>query len=260
MLPKILLTRSHPRITLNLGSDILCIEHRTKYLDFVAPCQSSSNYVLIIPYDSVVVAEEPMEPIKWLSNTSIGVYALFNNELAFYELSINPNGKAMYTKYRAGEEILRGVVMKGDGVSAIIDLIKTLIDNYLKSSFLIYSAYVKSSVNTRLIDLSRYKVMTYKRVRVYGGDGIMIFREGLGSEESISIVSTIDSLNDFRNILLMLIKASRVIYDVKLGRVGHGVKTLLDMYMGSTSAHHDQRANQVTVSGHGIKALFNDGG
>lgn len=236
MLPKVLLTKSHPQIALRLEKDTLCVVHRIKYLDFITPCQEVNNYVLIMPYRGVVISEEPMEPIKWLNNASIGIYALFNNELALYELNIDSNGKAMYTRYRADEEILRGVVMKGDSGSVIIDVIKTLIDNYLKSSFLIYSAYVKSIINKKLIDFSNYKTMMYKRVRVYGGDGIMIFREGSGDEESMSIISTIDSLDDFRSILLMIIKASRVIHDVKLGRVGHGVKALLDMYLGNTTS------------------------
>ncbi|WP_069808007.1 hypothetical protein [Vulcanisaeta thermophila] len=233
MLPKVLITRKHPRIALRLTKDTLCVVHRVKYLDFIIPCQEPSDYVLVIPYDGVVVSREPMEPIRWFGTNELSIHALLGSELVLYELSVNPDGKATYARYKAGEEFLRGVALRGDGASAVIDVVKSLIDNYLKSSFLVYSAYIRSTVNRNLVNLSGYKVMVRGRVRVYRGDGMLIFREGLGEEESISLVSTVDALDDFRDKLLMLVRASRVIHDIRLGRVGHGIKVLLDMYLSN---------------------------
>ncbi|WP_252901141.1 hypothetical protein [Vulcanisaeta sp. JCM 14467] len=56
-------------------------------------------------------------------------------------------------------------------------------------------------------------------------------RESSGDEVRVSLVSTIEGINNFTSVIMSLIRSSRVINDVRFGRIGHSVKLLLDVFI-----------------------------
>ena len=229
MLPKFLITRKHPTLPLRLGDDILCIVHRDNYIDFITPCNGVGNYVMIIPYQGSYVRSEPVRPIAWNDVSSIEVYALLRNELALYELSVR-GGRASYIRYRVNEEFLRGVSLSGNAASELLGVVDVILRNYIRSSFMIYTAYLRLMVNGS-IKFPGYREYVRGRVRIYGNDGLVIVRESSGDEVRVSLVSTIEGIDEFTGIVMSLIRASRVINDVRFGRIGHSVRLLLDVFI-----------------------------
>jgi hypothetical protein len=229
VLPRLLLTRRHPVLPLRLGYETLCITHRGKYLDFLIPCEGEGNYVVIIPYQGVYTDTKLVEPITWGNALSVDVYSLFNNELALYEVVIR-DGKASYIRYRINEEFLRGIGISGDGVDDVLRAAETVLRNYVKSSFMIYTAYLKL-VSNGGIKFPEYKEYVRGRVRVYVRDGIVIIKEVSGYEVKVSLVSTIEAVDQFVEAVISLIRSSRIINDIRLGRIGHSIRTILDIFM-----------------------------
>jgi len=221
-------------LTLRLGNDALCIVHRGKYLDFLTSCEGGNNYVIILPHQGAYVSDKPIEPITWGSTLSMDVYALLGDELALYELSIR-DGRASYVRYRVNEEFLRGISLSGNGVSDVLSVAESVLRNYIRSSFMIYTAYLKL-VASGNIKLPEYREYVRGRVRVYVRDGIVIIRETSGDEVRISLISTIEAVEQFVGVIMSLLRMSRMINDVRLGRIGHSVKTILDIFIPSNLA------------------------
>jgi len=71
---------------------------------------------------------------------------------------------------------------------------------------------------------------------VYVRDGIVIIRETSGDEVRISLISTIEAVEQFVGMIMSLLRMSRIINDVRLGRIGHSVKTILDIFIPSNLA------------------------
>ncbi len=229
MPPRFLLTKRHPVLPLRLDNGNLCIMRRDKYLDFLLPCDMAGNYIVIIPYQGSYVGNKPVEPALWNDVLNAEVYALLRDELALYELSIK-GGKASYVKYRVNEEFLRGVSLSGEAVSDILSVIDTVLTSYIKSSFMIYTAYLRLMVNNG-IRFTKYKEYIRGRIRIYSGDGLLIIKEGSGSEVRLSLISTLEGLDQFTSVIMSLIRSSRVINDMRLGRIGHSVRTILDVFI-----------------------------
>jgi len=221
-------------LTLRLGNDALCIVHRGKYLDFLTSCEGGNNYVIILPHQGAYVSDKPIEPITWGGTLSMDVYALLGDELALYELSIR-DGRASYVRYRVNEEFLRGISLSGNGVSDVLSVAESVLRNYIRSSFMIYTAYLKL-VASGNIKLPEYREYVRGRVRVYVRDGIVIIRETSGDEVRISLISTIEAVEQFVGVIMSLLRMSRMINDVRLGRIGHSVKTILDIFIPSNLA------------------------
>ncbi|ADY00402.1 MAG: hypothetical protein ACP5GZ_00235 [Vulcanisaeta sp.] len=229
MLPKFLITRKHPILPLRLSNDTLCIAHRDKYLDFITSCNEAGNYIMIIPYQGSYVNSKPIEPITWSDLSGIEVYTLLRDELALYELSIK-DGKASYVRYRINEEFLRGISFLGNAMNELLSVTDAILMNYIKSSFMIYTAYLRLITNSS-IKFPGYKEYIRGKVRIYSNDGLIIVKESSGNEVRVSLVSTIEGINKFTNVIMTLIKSSRVINDVRLGRIGHSVKMILDVFI-----------------------------
>jgi len=221
-------------LTLRLGNDALCIVHRGKYLDFLASCEGGNNYVIILPHQGAYVSDKPIEPITWGGTLSMDVYALLGDELALYELSIR-DGRVSYVRYRVNEEFLRGISLSGNGISDVLSVAESVLRNYIRSSFMIYTAYLKLVVSGN-IKLPGYREYVRGRVRVYVRDGIVIIRETSGDEVRISLISTIEAVEQFVGMIMSLLRMSRIINDVRLGRIGHSVKTILDIFIPSNLA------------------------
>lgn len=218
-------------MTLRLGNDALCIVHRGKHLDFLTSCEGGNNYVIVLPHQGAYVGDKPIEPITWGGTLSMDVYALLGDELALYELSIR-DGRASYVRYRVNEEFLRGISLSGNGVSDVLSVAESVLRNYIRSSFMIYTAYLKL-VASGNIKLPEYREYVRGRVRVYVRDGIVIIRETSGDEVRISLISTIEAVEQFVGVIMSLLRMSRMINDVRLGRIGHSVKTILDIFIPS---------------------------
>ncbi|MFB6471024.1 MAG: hypothetical protein TU36_007335 [Vulcanisaeta sp. AZ3] len=229
MLPKILLTRRHSVLPLGLGDYNLCIKHMGKYLDFLTPCNEVGNYVIIMPRQGVYINDKTIEPMSWNGTQGMEVYALFGNELALYELSVKDD-KVSYVRYRANEEFLRGVNMSGNAVNEILSVVDSLLRNYIRSSFMIYTAYLRLALNG-MIRFPGYREYVRGRVRVYGKDSLVIVKESSGSELRVSLVTTIESIDQFTKIVMDLVRASRIINDFRLGRIGHSVRMILDAFI-----------------------------
>ncbi len=146
VLPKFLIMRKHPILPLRLNNDVLCIIHRDNYIDFITPCNEAGNYIMLIPYQGSYIETKPVEPIVWSNLSSIEVYALLRGELALYELSIR-DGKVSYIRYRVNEEFLRGVSFHGNASNELLSVVDAILRNYIKSSFMIYTAYLRLITN-----------------------------------------------------------------------------------------------------------------
>jgi len=229
VLPKLLVTKRHPVLALRLGRDNLCIVHRGKYLDFLIPCDELGNYIVVVPYQGVYIGNKPMEPISWNGTAGIEVYALLGDELVLYEVSVK-DGRASYVRYHINEEFLRGTAMLGNAVNEVLSVAETVLRSYIKSSFMIYTAYLRLVVNDSIRFIG-YKEYIRGRVRVYSRDGLVVIRESNGNEARISLISTIEALDAFTSTIMTLIRSSRIINDVRLGRIGHSVKTILDIFI-----------------------------
>lgn len=92
---------------------------------------------------------KPVRPIIWGDLSSIEVYALLRSELALYELSVR-GGKASYVRYRVNEEFLRGVSFHGNAMNELLSVVDTVLRNYIKSSFMIYTAYLRLVMNSNV--------------------------------------------------------------------------------------------------------------
>ncbi|BDR91364.1 hypothetical protein [Vulcanisaeta souniana] len=240
MPPRFLLTKRHPVLPLRLDNGNLCIMHRDKYLDFLLPCDMAGNYIVIIPYQGSYVGNKPVEPAVWNGVLNTEVYALLRDELALYELSIK-GGKASYVKYRVNEEFLRGISLSGDAVNDVLGVINTVLTSYIKSSFMIYTAYLRLVVNNG-IRFTGYREYVRGRIKIYSRDGLVIIKEGSGNEVRLSLISTLEGLDQFTSVIMSLIRSSRVINDVRLGRIGHSVRTILDVFIPN---------NLITLGGKG---------
>ncbi|GAB6944827.1 hypothetical protein [Vulcanisaeta sp. JCM 14467] len=229
VLPKFLIMRRHPILPLKLDDGVLCVVHRDNYIDFITPCNEAGNYVMLIPYQGSYVEGKPVRPIIWGDLSSIEVYALLRSELALYELSVR-GGKASYVRYRVNEEFLRGVSFHGNAMNELLSVVDTVLRNYIKSSFMIYTAYLRLVMNSN-VKFPGYREYVRGRVRIYGNDGLVIVRESSGDEVRVSLVSTIEGINNFTSVIMSLIRSSRVINDVRFGRIGHSVKLLLDVFI-----------------------------
>ena len=229
VLPKFLVMRRHPVLPLKLDDGVLCIVHRDNYIDFITPCNETGNYVMLIPYQGSYVESKPVRPIIWGDLSSIEVYALLRGELALYELSIR-GGKASYVRYRVNEEFLRGVSFYGNAANELLSVVDTVLRNYIKSSFMIYTAYLRLVMSSN-VKFPGYREYVRGRVRIYGNDGLVIVKESSGDEARVSLVSTIEGINNFTSVIMSLIRSSRVINDVRFGRIGHSVKLLLDVFI-----------------------------
>lgn len=60
---------------------------------------------------------------------------------------------------------------------------------------------------------------------------MIIVKESAGDEVRLSLVSTIEGINNFTNVIMSLIRSSSIINDIKLGRIGHSIKLLLDVFI-----------------------------
>ncbi len=230
VLPKFLIMRRHPILPLRLDDELLCIMHRDNYIDFVTSCGKTGNYVMLIPYQGSYIESKPVRPIIWGDLSSIEVYALLRGELALYELSIK-DGKASYIRYRVNEEFLRGVSFHGNAMNELLSVIDAVLRNYIKSSFMIYTAYLRLMANGNIKFPGYREYIRGGRVRIYSNDGLIIVKESSGDEVRVSLVSTIEGINNFTSIIMSLIKSSRVINDIRLGRIGHSIKLLLDVFI-----------------------------
>lgn len=224
-----MITRRRPTLPLRLGNDTLCIVHRGNYVDFITPCNEVGNYVMLIPYQGSYIGSAPIGPAVWDDVSSVEVYALLKGELALYELGIR-GGKASYIRYHVNEEFLRGVSFHGNAANELLGVVDAVLRNYIRSSFMIYTAYLRLVTNGS-IKPPGYREYVRGRVRIYSGDGLVMIREGSGDEVRISLVSTIEGIGDFTNIIMSLVRMSRIINDVRFGRIGHSVKLLLDVFI-----------------------------
>ncbi|GAB6946394.1 hypothetical protein JCM16161A_05240 [Vulcanisaeta sp. JCM 16161] len=229
VLPKFLIMRRHPILPLRLDDGLLCIVHRNNYIDFITSCNETGNYVMIIPYQGSYIESRSIKPVTWDDTSSIEVYALLGGELALYELGIR-GGKASYIRYRVNEEFLRGVSFHGNAVNELLSVVDAVLRNYIKSSFMIYTAYLRLMVSGG-IKFPGYREYARGRVRIYGNDGLIIVKESSGDEVRVSLVSTIEGINNFTSVIMSLIRSSRVINDFRLGRIGHSIKLLLDVFI-----------------------------
>ncbi len=150
--------------------------------------------------------------------------------MALYELSIK-DGKASYIRHRVNEEFLRGISFHGNAMNELLSVVDVVLRNYIRSSFMIYTAYLRLMVNGNIKFTEYREYVRGGRVRIYSNDGLIIVKEGSGDEVRISLVSTIEGINNFTDIIMSLIKSSRVINDIRLGRIGHSIRLLLDVFI-----------------------------
>jgi len=227
-MPRLVLTTDHPVLPIVINGIKVCMINKGRYIDATTNCEYSGDYVVIVPHKSTEIRTDPLEPILWLGRAHISLYALLRNGLFLYEASFS-DGKVSYVRHPANEEILRGVTLIGDASNIIGRITEILLRSYVRASFFTYSMYIKRTPEAEL----RFglKKITRGRKRIYVGNGIVIIRESWGEVEDTSIVATVDSLSLFEEISLELVKTSRVIHDVNLGRATHSMKTVLDIFL-----------------------------
>ncbi|WP_243678396.1 hypothetical protein [Vulcanisaeta distributa] len=116
-------------------------------------------------------------------------------------------------------------------MNELLSVVDIILRNYIKSSFMIYTAYLRLMVNSSIKFPGYREYVRGGRIRIYGKDGLIIVKESAGDEVRLSLVSTIEGINNFTNVIMSLIRSSSIINDIKLGRIGHSIKLLLDVFI-----------------------------
>ncbi len=231
MIPRILLTKRHPRLPLAYEERALCIVNRGGYIDVTAIGECPGDYIVIRPYRGCHVTGERLEIPKWKEGVGLDVYVLTNTQLLLYSIYFE-NGRASYIRYKGGEEFLRGVRLSGNAVGEVFKVAEVLARGYTYSSFLTYTAQIKAVLERELSELLGGFIAYRERgVKIFTRDGLLVITSQRGSTLECSIVANVNALSDFINIVLLIIRNSRVIHDLRFGRIGESVRTILDIYM-----------------------------
>ena len=230
VIPRLLITRRYPRIPVRLDGGALCIENVGSHVEFYrGGCDGS--YIVVEPYGRVYVGNEDVRPMRWALGSFIQFYALQRGEVLQYEVRLD--GRVSFTKFRAGEELLRGLTVRDGVVDEIIKVVEAILGGYLKSSLSIYAAHVRSTL-LRDPKVGRVAVRLGDRL-VMLDEGVVVVVDSVGSVKAFSIASRVGYVEGFVRAFIEIIRSSGIVHDVRLGRVGQGVRSAIDLFLPRTA-------------------------
>ncbi|NPA23855.1 MAG: hypothetical protein GXO23_06140 [Crenarchaeota archaeon] len=240
MIPRVVLCEEHPRalVRINTCKTIkLAVSRDLLHLDIepIDKCIEESDCLLYVPYRGMYHMNDLVEPLKSGDISYLTVVLDTRRTLKMYEMQITRENIQMIT-HALDDTFFRGyVISEDDKVGKRI--IKKLVKQYQSLTIPIYCCLIKTLTSTSPLDTDSIKDMNVKKFRnceLYYSYGKCIYVKKIGvSRFNISLIYSISYSEEFLNTILNIFNRSKMILDLRLGRVDkfdEGVRTVLDVF------------------------------
>lgn len=240
MIPRVVLCEEHPRalVRINTCKTLkLSISRDLLHLDIepVDKCIEESDCLLYIPYKGLYHMNDLVEPLKSGDISYLIVVLETRRTLKMYELQLTRENIQMIT-HSLDDTFFRGyIVNEDDKIGKRI--MKKLVKQYQSLSLPIYCCLIKTISNKSLLDSNITRDMNVRKMKnceLYYSYGKCIYVRKIGASRfNISLIYSISYSEEFLNIILEVFEKSKMILDLRLGRVDRfdeGLKTVLDVF------------------------------
>ncbi len=240
MIPRIVLCEEHPKAMIRVNSSKilkLSISKDLLHIDIepISKNSEESDCLLYIPYRGIYHMNDLVEPLKSGDISYVEIVLETRRTLKMYEIQISQNMIQMVS-HSLDDSFFRGyVVNNSDKIG--LRILKKLIHYYQSLTLPIYCCLIKTipleryPINTSI--LTTYMCKRRKNIDLYYSSGrCVLIRKVSESRYNISLIFSISYSTEFLNMILEIFKRSRLILDLKLGRVDkvEGIKTILDIF------------------------------